>query len=156
MDYRYLFLIWITINCYQLLFGKYFIYYWEYIFTWKKHQNFMDCCSPNSFKFKSIWWVIEKIRSNQEVLWKRAFLDNSGKFPEKKSMAESAFSKASRKVTLWMFSGEFSGHFQNNYSKGILIQDGYLWSKYIFMLTEKIWSNMGGNFRLTWVFEQFS
>lgn len=95
-----------------------------------------------------------KIRSNQEVLWRRAFLDNSGEFSEKKTMAESVFSKASRKITLWMFSGQFSENFQNSYSTGKLIQDGYLWSKYIFMSTEKIWYNMGCNFRLTWVFEQ--
>ena len=56
----YIFIIWITINCYQLLFREYLIYYWENIFTWKKHQNFMNCCSPNLFKFKSIPRVIEK------------------------------------------------------------------------------------------------
>ena len=59
----------------------------------------MNCCSPDLFKFKSIPRVIEKCVATRR-LKKKSFLDNSEKFPENKSMAESVFSKASRKITL--------------------------------------------------------
>ena len=80
------FIIWIAINCYQVLFGKYFMYYWNYIFTWKKHQYYIDCCSSHFFKSVQ--------SSNQEVLCKIGFLNNPGKCLEKKAMAQSIYSKA--------------------------------------------------------------
>ena len=69
----HLFITWIAINCYQVLFGEHFMYYWKCYFTWEKHLFFQINLMSD-----------REISSNHEVLWKIALLDNSGKLPVKK------------------------------------------------------------------------
>ena len=80
--YSHLFIIWIAINCYQVLFGEHFMYYWKYIFHLEETSILYWLLFISLFQI-NLMSNREK-SSKQEVLWKIAFLDNSGKLLENK------------------------------------------------------------------------